>query len=107
MPFVIQYILAKFFFVSIDALYTTLVPCILMFFVGRKLKNLRVFGLTGGIATGKSTLATEMRRNLSKLHVIDCDQITTDLRKKDHKGYKLIIKLLAEKANDFIDPNSE
>jgi hypothetical protein len=94
MPFIInvliplyQYIVAKFIFIAIDPLLTTLIPCILMFLIGRKLKNVRIFGLTGGIATGKSTLANEMRRNLLKLHVIDCDIITTNLRKKDQKGY--------------------
>jgi hypothetical protein len=105
MPFIInvfiplnQYIVAKFIFISIDPLLTTLIPCILMFLIGRKLKSVRIFGLTGGIATGKSTLATEMRRNLLKLHVVDCDIISTNLRKKDQKGYKLILRLLADRA---------
>jgi dephospho-CoA kinase len=46
-----------------------------MFFVGRKLKNVRLIGLTGGIATGKSTLVKQIKKNLEKLKIIDCDEI--------------------------------
>jgi dephospho-CoA kinase len=47
-----------------------------MYLIGRKLKMIRIFGLTGGIATGKSTLVKMMMKNLPKLVLIDCDKIT-------------------------------
>jgi len=49
---------------------------LIIFFIGRRLQKVRIFGLTGGIATGKSTLGRQMKKNLPKLKIIDCDEIT-------------------------------
>lgn len=65
-----------------------------MYLIGRKLKTIRIFGLTGGIATGKSTLVRMMEKNLAKLVIIDCDKITRELSDKGRPGYNLIIKML-------------
>jgi|688.fasta_scaffold1713862_1 dephospho-CoA kinase len=49
----------------------------MVYFAGRKIEGLRIFGLTGGIASGKSTLATLMADKLNEeLLIIDCDKIT-------------------------------
>jgi hypothetical protein len=68
--------LAKTIFYDINPFLTTLLPCIAIYLIGRKLKVIRIFGLTGGIATGKSTLVQMMIKNLPKLVVVDCDKIT-------------------------------
>lgn len=87
--------MAKFVFSKINPLFTTLLPCILIYLVGHKLKKVRIFGLTGGIACGKSTLVQLMQENIgSELAIIDCDKINTSLREKGRAGYKVILKLL-------------
>lgn len=55
-PFLVNFLLAKTVFISVHPLWTTLLPCLGIYFVVKRLKGIRVFGLTGGIATGKSTL---------------------------------------------------
>lgn len=47
-------------------------PAICFYFATTRLEKVRVFGLTGGIATGKSTLIKLIKANLD-LAVIDCD----------------------------------
>lgn len=64
-----------------------------MFIVGKKLKNVRIIGLTGGIACGKSTLVNLMESNLN-IDLIDCDKITRDMLKKGNKGYKIVLQML-------------
>ena len=44
----------------------------------------RVFGLTGGIACGKSTVATYMAE--MGAHIIDADQISRDVVLPDSQG---------------------
>lgn len=61
-----QFFAAKFVFVSLNPLLTLIVPCLMVYFAGRKIEGLRIFGLTGGIATGKSTLAMQMADKLNE-----------------------------------------
>lgn len=97
----IQFFVAKFVFDRINPLFTTLAPCIMIYFIGKKLQKVRIFGLTGGIACGKSTLVQLMQENIgSELAIIDCDKINTQLREKGRAGYKLILKLLKEEGED-------
>ena len=50
----------------------------MMYLVGDRIKKLRILGLTGGIACGKSTLVNMMRDTLgAELAIIDCDRINT------------------------------
>jgi dephospho-CoA kinase len=53
-----------------------LLPCFLIYFVGKKIQQVRIFGLTGGIASGKTTLVSMMTETLhDEIYVIDCDLI--------------------------------
>ncbi len=67
----------------------------MMYLIGDKIKKLRIIGLTGGIACGKSTLVKMMTDNIgSELAIIDCDRINTELRNKGRPGHALILELL-------------
>lgn len=55
-------------------------------------------GITGSIATGKSTLTRLIRDNYKEMDIIDCDEISRKLRKRGQPGYKLIVKMLGNKA---------
>lgn len=91
--FAMKFLIANTIFDDMPALLTTLGPCLLMFIIGKKLKNVRIIGLTGGIACGKSTLVDLMVSNLS-IDVIDCDKISRDLLKKGNKGYQIVLQML-------------
>ncbi len=52
---------------------------------------MRVFGLTGGIASGKSSVSQLLIHNLS-IPVIDCDEIAREVVKKGRWGYRRVIK---------------
>ncbi|XP_065876581.1 dephospho-CoA kinase [Euphorbia lathyris] len=66
--------------------------------------NMRMVGLTGGIASGKSTVS-----NLFKSHgipVVDADIVARDVLKKDTGGYKKVVAAFGEdilKANGEVD----
>lgn len=93
--------MAKFVFDRINPLFTTLAPCIMIYFLGQRMKKIRIFGLTGGIACGKSTLVRMMQDNIgSELAIIDCDLITAELREKGRAGYRLILSLLKEEGEN-------
>ena len=93
--------LANFVFKGINPLMTTLFPCLLIYFIGSRLQKLRIFGLTGGIACGKSTLVKQMVENIgNELAIIDCDKINSDLREKGRAGYDLILSLLKKHGED-------
>ena len=49
---------------------------------------MRVIGLTGGIATGKSTVATAVK--LQGLHLIDCDEIAKAVVRKVCPEFSLL-----------------
>ncbi|KJY58039.1 Dephospho-CoA kinase [Lactobacillus kimbladii] len=50
----------------------------------------KILGLTGGIASGKSTVDVFFREK--QIPVIDCDQIAHDILNKGEKGYELVLK---------------
>ncbi len=53
-------------------------------------KDLKIVGLTGGIATGKSTVAKILRR--MKIPVIDADAIAHDVTRPNEAAYFKIVK---------------
>ena len=55
-----------------------------------KQSNIKIVGLTGGIATGKSTVANIIKEYGYK--VIDADKIARDVVKKDEPAYKKIVR---------------
>ena len=50
----------------------------------------KVIGLTGSIASGKSTVSNKLKD--SGYHVIDCDEINHLILKKDNIGYTEVVK---------------
>lgn len=50
----------------------------------------KILGLTGGIASGKSTADVFFREK--QIPVIDCDQIAHDILNKGEEGYELVLK---------------
>ena len=56
--------------------------------------NFKIIGLTGGIATGKSTVANIIKGYGYK--VIDADEIARDVVKKGKPAYKKIVKDFGE-----------
>lgn len=95
--------MAQTLFRPITPFFSTLLPCILMFFIGKKLEKVRILGLTGGIATGKSTLVRLIKANLNT-EVIDCDEISRRLSDKGRPGYKFILGMLGDRAEEFLHP---
>lgn len=57
--------------------------------------NCKVIGVTGGIATGKSTFTKQLKNMGYK--VIDADLIARNLMKKDNISYKKVIEYFGEK----------
>ena len=62
------------------------------------MQNSKIIGITGGIASGKSTLCT-LLSNMSYT-IINTDNITHDLYTKGNKGYKKILEIFGEKILD-------
>ena len=92
--------MAKYVFDEIHPALTTLLPCLAIYFIGSKIKSIRIFGLTGGIAAGKSTLVHSMTSHLEdELVLIDCDKINRELSYKGNSGYKLILDMLKDNKN--------
>lgn len=73
-------------------------PCVVLLLISLKFEKVRIIGVTGGIATGKSTLTRLIRTNFQQIDIIDCDEISRKLRKKGESGYNLIIKLLGDRS---------
>ena len=68
--------------------------------INQKLKpNQRRIGLTGGIASGKSTITNYIRKN-KKIPIIDADNVSRELIKPNTYGYK---KILDYFGNQIID----
>lgn len=85
-----------------------LLPCLVIYFLGRKLQTVRVMGLTGGIASGKSTLVQKMKESLNdEIYVIDCDAINKELSAKGNPGFQLILSMLADKKGEFLTPSGD
>lgn len=57
------------------------------FYIGIKM---RVIGLTGGIATGKSSVSAILKAE--GFTIIDCDEISREMRKSDKSYQKQLIK---------------
>lgn len=85
-----------------------LLPCLIIYFLGRKLQTVRIMGLTGGIASGKSTLVQKMKESLNdEIYVIDCDAINKELSAKGNPGFQLILSMLADKKAEFLTPTGD
>src|SRR5271167_754127 len=52
--------------------------------------SIEVWGLTGGIASGKSSVARFLEK--AGLYIIDADQLARDLSKEGGKAHPLIVK---------------
>ena len=66
------------------------------------INNQRRIGLTGGIASGKSTITDYIRRN-KKIPILDADYLSKQLIKPNTIGYK---KILDHFGNQIIDKYS-
>jgi hypothetical protein len=107
-PANIKFFAAKFVFESLNPFITMLLPCLTIFFLSKKLQHVRIFGLTGGIACGKSTLVEKMTESLNdEIYVIDCDKITKDLSAKGNAGHSLILSLLGDKKDEYLFHSGE
>jgi dephospho-CoA kinase len=62
---------------------------------------MRIVGLTGGIASGKSTFSGELAQQ--GLFVIDCDALAKDVSRKGGPAYKNIVKAFSE---GILDPET-
>ena len=51
--------------------------------------KIKIIGITGGIASGKTTVVNEIRKN--GYQVIDADQVVHDLQKKGGKLYRALL----------------
>ena len=78
------------------------VCALISFYLGIKLQ---VIGLTGGIACGKTTVSNILKEN--GYTIIDCDQISKDLRNNDEGYKKLLIKTFGQEIDDNGQINSE
>ena len=64
--------------------------------------NQRRIGLTGGIASGKSTITNYIRKH-KKIPIIDADNLSRELIKPNTYGYKKILEYF---GNQIIDNNN-
>ncbi len=62
----------------------------------------KIIGLTGGIATGKSAVSNFLKQ--SGIYVIDADQITHQVEQPGQKGLQAIV---SEFGNQILDANGE
>lgn len=90
--------MANFLFKGIPPMISLLLPCVISLVITMKFEKVRILGITGSIATGKSTLTRLIRDNYKDMDIIDCDEISRKLRKKGEPGYKLILSLLGNSA---------
>ena len=64
--------------------------------------NQRRIGLTGGIASGKTTITNYIRKH-KKIPILDADNLSRELIKPDTYGYKKILEYF---GNQIIDNNN-
>jgi dephospho-CoA kinase len=83
-----------------------LLPSTAAAFLALKLQKVTIIGLTGCIASGKSTLTKLIASNYKDIDIIDCDQIAHRLRKHGEPGYNLIMRLLGDKATQSVNPST-
>ena len=62
----------------------------------------KIIGITGGIASGKSTVVAEIRKQ--GYQVIDADQVVHELQKKGGKLYQTLVEWL---GHDILQENGE
>ncbi len=62
----------------------------------------RIIGITGGIASGKSTVVAEIRKQ--GYQVIDADQVVHELQEKGGKLYQTLVEWL---GNNILQENGE
>lgn len=55
-------------------------------------RNLQMIGLTGGIASGKSTVINIIKENFKNIGIIDCDAIAKEVVTPDKRAYRAIVK---------------
>ena len=67
------------------------------------IKNQRRIGLTGGIASGKSTITNYINKN-KKIEILDADNLSSELVEPNTTGYKKILEYFGRK---IIDESSE
>ena len=61
--------------------------------------NLRIIGLTGGIASGKTTITNYIRKH-KNIPIIDADNLSRELIKPNTYGYKKILDYFGNKIID-------
>ena len=74
--------MANFVFKGIPPIVSLLLPCVISLAITLKFEKVRILGITGSIATGKSTLTRLIRDNYKDMDIIDCDEISRKLRKR-------------------------
>ena len=72
MLFSLYYIAGRTVFKDVHTLIATALPTISMYVIDAVLGKVRIIGLTGGIASGKTTLVNHLK-NEQNMKVIDCD----------------------------------
>lgn len=65
--------MSQFVFYQISSIISGLFACSVAYFIILKLEKVRIIGITGGIATGKSTLTKMIKSNFKNFDIIDCD----------------------------------
>lgn len=63
---------------------------------------MKIVGLTGGIASGKSTVSKLLREH--QIAVIDADEISKELTAPGNAGYKDIVKVFGDEILDTTQP---
>ncbi|OMJ87921.1 hypothetical protein SteCoe_10242 [Stentor coeruleus] len=67
-------------------------------------RNLEMIGLTGGIASGKSTVINTIKENFKNIGIIDCDAIAKEVVTPDKRAYRAIVKAFGK---DILAPSGE
>lgn len=67
-------------------------------------RNLQMIGLTGGIASGKSTVVQVIKENFKNIGIIDCDAIAKEVVNPDKRAYRAIVKAFGK---EILEPSGE
>lgn len=98
--FSIYYISGKTVFQDLHTLISTALPIATMYLIDVLVGDVRVIGVTGGIACGKSTLVNYIKQNY-EIKIIDCDEISKKQRLPGGPAYNYIVREFGE---GFVDP---
>lgn len=71
------------------------IPLALILLIAYKLNNVRIIGITGGIASGKSTVSHYFRQRL-KIDIVDCDLLARRVVEIGKPCYKWILATFGE-----------